>query len=166
MCLSKPCKKPKWREFEDSDDEKEYKQKLIKYRQWKYSLLSAKNILFEVTSSPSKNFLFKPELFVENTIQPRLLKKQSSKLQGEDKHQNETDNRRQNSEMDDKQREIECDDFAEPFNQRQEVLEEGRLYNSVVRSNLEQKMPALVLKQSNENLLTEQCLIAENGLSE
>lgn len=78
LCLSKPCKKPKWREFEDSDDEKEYRQKLIKYRQWKHSLLSSKNVIFEVVNSPSKNCPFKQDFFVENSNHPKLLKKQSS----------------------------------------------------------------------------------------
>lgn len=78
LCLSKPCKKPKWREFEDSDDEKEYRQKLIKYRQWKHSLLSSKNVIFEAVNSPSKNFPFKQDFFVENSNHPKLLKKQSS----------------------------------------------------------------------------------------
>jgi len=51
---TKTSKKPKWREFEDSDDEKDYRKKLIKYRSWKYSLFSAKNVQFDRPASPQK----------------------------------------------------------------------------------------------------------------
>ena len=57
--VSKPCKKPRWKEFEDTDDEKEYKYKLLKYRQWKYSLVCSKNVAFDFT--PSKVSLMKIE---------------------------------------------------------------------------------------------------------
>lgn len=68
--------------------------------------------------------------------------------------------------MDEKPIEIECDDFAENSNQSQEVPDEEKLYYNVVRSSLEHKIPALVLKPSNENLTSEQCLIGDNGLQE
>ena len=57
IAKEKPCKKPKWKEFEDSDDEKDYKQKLLRYRSWKYSLVSYKNVTFDEsreTTSPTK----------------------------------------------------------------------------------------------------------------
>lgn len=47
LCHFKPCKKPKWQEFEDSDDERIYKKKTLKYRAWRYSLVCAKNLSFD-----------------------------------------------------------------------------------------------------------------------
>ena len=54
MFWTKPCRKPKWREFEDTDDERDYKKKLLKYRAWKYSLFSNKNVVFDRPNSPLK----------------------------------------------------------------------------------------------------------------
>lgn len=52
--MTKPCAKPKWREFEDTDDEREYRKKMLKYRTWKYSLVCKKNAIFDVNTSPVK----------------------------------------------------------------------------------------------------------------
>lgn len=52
--MQKPCVKPRWREFEDTDDERDYKKKILKYRQWKYSLLCKNNVMFDVCTSPVK----------------------------------------------------------------------------------------------------------------